>query len=217
MLLYVCAAYFAGLGVYGQGATLVGDVPKYAQGIGDLSDGVVTKLESIEEAAYALVVPKRLSETRQKNLPAKKRGMVKPLKVVTPTREVQEVRILPEHRRSLMSSIRIVRAVRRMSWRDHIRPAVLQLFEGPDQVVAAASLDAIASIVRRFVVRATISEAEVQVAKWKSIKQRSDFRRRCRMFPLSVLGGLFLVGYGISRVRAKQGRKPSVQTLFGKK
>jgi len=37
------------------------------------------------------------------------------------------------------------------------------------------------------------------------------------MFALSVVGGLLLVGYSISRVRAKQSEKPDVQTLFSKK
>src|SRR5208283_2151736 len=35
----VCAVYFAGVGVYRQGSRLVEDVPKYAERIGDLSDG----------------------------------------------------------------------------------------------------------------------------------------------------------------------------------
>ena len=46
----VCAVYFAGLGVYKQGSRLAEDVPKYAERIGDLSDGVLTKLESMEQA-----------------------------------------------------------------------------------------------------------------------------------------------------------------------
>jgi hypothetical protein len=37
------------------------------------------------------------------------------------------------------------------------------------------------------------------------------------MVPLSVVGGLLLVGYCISRLRAQRGAKPDVQTLFGKK
>ena len=39
-----------------------------------------------------------------------------------------------------------------LSWRDHIQPAFLQLFEGPDRIAAATSLDGIASMVRAFVV-----------------------------------------------------------------
>ncbi len=34
---------------------------------------------------------------------------------------------------------------------------------------------------------------------------------------ISVLGGLFLVGYGIAQVKAKRSRKPNVQKLFGAK
>ena len=34
---------------------------------------------------------------------------------------------------------------------------------------------------------------------------------------LSVLGGLVLVGYGISRISTKRAAKPDVQTLFDKK
>ena len=60
----VCAVYFAGLGVYRQGATLVEDVPKYAERIGDLSDGVLTKLENMEQAVHAMVAPRRLSQPR---------------------------------------------------------------------------------------------------------------------------------------------------------
>ena len=37
------------------------------------------------------------------------------------------------------------------------------------------------------------------------------------MVPVSVIGGLILVAYGISRVKASRERKPDVQTLFGKK
>ncbi len=37
------------------------------------------------------------------------------------------------------------------------------------------------------------------------------------MVPVSIVGGLLLVGYCISRVRAKRGAKPDVQTLFGTK
>ncbi len=37
------------------------------------------------------------------------------------------------------------------------------------------------------------------------------------IYPLSVLGGLFLVGFGISRLKTRQARKPKVQTLFSVK
>jgi hypothetical protein len=61
------------------------------------------------------------------------------------------------------------------------------------------------------------SEARVQGRKRKAIQQGSITKETCRMFALSVVGGLLLVGYSISRVRAKQSEKPDVQTLFSKK
>jgi predicted PurR-regulated permease PerM len=159
----VCAVYFAGLGVYRQGATLVQDVPKYAQRIGDLSDRVVTGLESIEQAVSAMVVPKRMSQAVQKN---KGRSTPETHLPVTPAPGVQEVHIQPErpplvefihsHLASLYETLLMASFVPflvyfMLSWRDHIQPAFLQLFEGPARIAAATSLDGIAAIVRAFV------------------------------------------------------------------
>ncbi len=163
----VCAVYFAGLGVYRQGATLVQDVPKYAQRIGDLSDAVRMQLESVEQAAYTTVAPKRLSPAAQKNAAARKRSSPEPLMPVTSAPAVQEVRIQPErppiagfihsHLGSLYHTLLMASFVPflvyfMLSWRDHIQPAFLELFEGPGRILAATSLDGIASMVRAFVV-----------------------------------------------------------------
>jgi len=158
----VCAVYFAGLGVYRHGASLVEDVPNYAQRIGDLSDQVLTSLESMEQAVDTMVAPKRLSQAAQKNQLAKRGSTPGP-----PAAGVQEVRIQPErppiadfihsHLGSLYETLLMASFVPflvyfMLSWRDHIQPAFLQLFEGPDRIVAATSLDGIASMVRAFVV-----------------------------------------------------------------
>jgi hypothetical protein len=37
------------------------------------------------------------------------------------------------------------------------------------------------------------------------------------LVPFSVLSGLFLLGYGISRLKTQRAAKPGVQTLFGKR
>jgi len=162
----VCAVYFAGLGVYKQGARLAEDVPKYAERIGDLSDGVLTKLESMEQAASAMVARRHLSQPSQK-APVKKRSTPEPAMPVAPAPGVQEVHIQPErppllefihsHLGSLYETLMMASFVPflvyfMLSWRDHIRPAFLQLFEGPDRIAAATSLDGIASMVRAFVV-----------------------------------------------------------------
>ena len=47
--------------------------------------------------------------------------------------------------------------------------------------------------------------------------ERSDSRKRQNMVLLSVVGGLFLLGFGISRVRAKRGEKSDIPSLFDTK
>jgi hypothetical protein len=43
-------------------------------------------------------------------------------------------------------------------------------------------------------------------------------QKETHMFvPLSVVAGLFFVGFGISRLKTKRAAKPNVQTLFGSK
>lgn len=161
----VCAVYLAGLGVYRQGAALVEDVPKYAQRIGDLSNQVLTKLESVEQAADAMIAPKRLGQTVQKDLPGKRPSTPRPLTGVTPVPGVQEVHIQPErppiadfihshlgsfYEMLLLASFVPFLVYFMLSWRDHIRPAFLELFEGPDRIAAGTSLDGIAIMVRAF-------------------------------------------------------------------
>jgi predicted PurR-regulated permease PerM len=163
----VCGVYFAGLGVYRQGSRLVEDVPKYAQRIGDLSNGVVTKLESMEHAANAMVAPKRLGQSAQRSQSAKRGSTPEPVMPVAPAPGVQEVHIQPErppllefihsHLGSLYETLMMASFVPflvyfMLSWRDQIQPAFLQLFEGPGRIAAATSLDGIASMVRAFVV-----------------------------------------------------------------
>jgi predicted PurR-regulated permease PerM len=162
----VCAVYFAGLGVCRQGAKLVQDVPKYAQRIGDLSDGVRTTLEGTEQSIYGLVAPKRASQATQKNPAARRWSTPEPLAPATPAPGVQEVRIHPErppiaefihsHFDSLSHTLLMASFVPflvyfMLSWRDNIQPAFLELFEGSDRIRAATSLDGIASMVRAFV------------------------------------------------------------------
>jgi len=165
-LFALCAVYCAGLGVYKQGSRLAEDVPQYAERIGDLSDRVLTKLENMEQAVHAMVAPRRLSQPSHK-APAKRQGTPEPVMPVAPAPGVQEVHIQPErpplvefihsHLASLYEALMMASFVPflvyfMLSWRDRIQPAFLQLFEGPDRISAATSLDGIASMVRAFVV-----------------------------------------------------------------
>ncbi len=162
----VCAVYFAGLGVCRQGARLVQDVPKYAQRVADLSDGVRTTLQGMEQSVYGLVAPRRGTQAAPKNPSARRRTAAEPLPPATLTPGVQEVHIRPErppiaefiysHLDSLSQTLLMASFVPflvyfMLSWRDHIQPAFLQLFEGSGRIRAATSLDGIAAMVRAFV------------------------------------------------------------------
>ncbi len=168
------AVYVAGLGVYRQGAGLVRDVPKYGQRIGDLSNLVMTKVGSMEQTAHDLVVPKRRAgpasgqqqQATPMKPPAKRRGTPQPA-VAPAAPGVQEVRIQPErtplvdfiyshigsiYQTLLMASFVPFLVYFMLSLRDHIQSACLRLFDGPDRIAAARSLEGIASAVRAFVV-----------------------------------------------------------------
>jgi predicted PurR-regulated permease PerM len=162
----VCAVYSAGLGVYKQGSRLAEDVPKYAERIGDLSDGLLSKLESMEQQAHATVVRRRPSEPSRKP-PGKMLSTSEPVMPVAGEPGVQEVRIQPErppllefvhsHLGSLYEIVLMASFVPflvyfMLSWRDHIEPAFLRLFDGSGRLAAATSLEGIASMVRAFVV-----------------------------------------------------------------
>jgi len=159
------AVFLAGLGMYKQASRLAKDMPKYADRIGYLTDGMLTELEKVEQSARALVVPNRRSHVSDK---AETKRRSTPERVIPASLPaVQEVHIQPErpplleflhsHLASLSETLMMASFVPflvffMLSWRDHIRPAFLHLFEGPDRIAAATSLDGIASMVRAFVV-----------------------------------------------------------------
>ena len=155
----------AGLGTYKQGAQLAGDLPKYADRIGDLSESILTKVENMESAVHATIGRKSLRQPSRK--PPESRSTPDPVLPVGLTPGVQEVHIQPErppilefihaHLDSLSESLLMASFVPflvyfMLSWRDHIRPAFLHLFDGPARLAAATSLDGVASMARAFVV-----------------------------------------------------------------
>ncbi|MEK7403613.1 MAG: AI-2E family transporter [Acidobacteriota bacterium] len=172
----VCAiglllVYLAGLGMYTQVAGLVDELPKYQQRINDLVDRVAMKLEAAEKSAYELVVPRRFREEARRALPqpassrSTRKRQAEPPKPETPA--VQEVRIRSEqpplisylathlgelYEILLMASFVPFLVYFMLSWREHVHRRFLQLFEEQGRLVAAKSLDGIASMVRAFVV-----------------------------------------------------------------
>jgi predicted PurR-regulated permease PerM len=185
----VCVAaltvlYLGALGFYTQFVSFYQELPAYSQRIGELLDAVVQKVEEMERTTYRLLIPKRVQEReRQAVQPAQeqrpatrsqpRRRSAEPPTPISPpsspesSREIQEVRVLPErtplmeyiyshlglaYQVLLMASFVPFLVYFMLSWREHIQRRFLQLFEGQDRLVAGNSLHGIAAMVRAFVV-----------------------------------------------------------------
>jgi predicted PurR-regulated permease PerM len=161
--LAICAVYLLGLGIYTQVAGAAEDYPKYEQRVNDIADQAVAATESIEQKIRDLVVPKRFRPQPVPPAPAKpaSRRQRAP-EPVPPQPPAPEVRIPltvfvfshlgPAYEILLMASFVPFLVYFMLSWRDHIQRSFLHLFEDQGRIVAAKSLDGIASMVRAFVV-----------------------------------------------------------------
>lgn len=161
--LAVCVVYLLGLGVYTQFAGAMEDYPKYEQRINDIADQVVATTDSIEQKIRDLVVPKRFRQQPAPPAPAKPAARrQRALEPGLPQPAAPEVRIPlvvfafshlgPAYELLLMASFVPFLVYFMLSWRDHIQRGFLHLFEDQGRIVAAKSLDGIASMVRAFVV-----------------------------------------------------------------
>lgn len=165
--------YFGALVFYTQTAGLLADLPAYSQRINELVDSVVSRLENTEKSISEIMTPKRQRDARAAQQPpppppptkASKRRSAEPPVLIPPP--VQEVRIQQEREpitatlysylRSfydvlLMASFVPFLVYFMLSWRDHLRRSFLQLFAGPDRMVAGKSWEGIADMARAYVV-----------------------------------------------------------------
>ena len=169
----VCVVYLLGLGVYTQVSGLTNDLPKYGQRIGDVADQVIDRAESLEQSIVNLVVPQRFRDQQQQQQQQQKkprrRGIPEPPAPAPAAAPgaVQEVRIRPErpplldflythlgpvYEVLLMASFIPFLVYFMLSWREHIYRSFLQIFQGQARLMAAKSVDGIATMVRAFVV-----------------------------------------------------------------
>jgi predicted PurR-regulated permease PerM len=171
--------YAFGVGTYSQAAALWEDLPKYSQRISEIADEVAAKLESAEQDAYRVLMPRRwreLEELRKKQAAPppepptarRRRAAEPPLPVAPPpTNTITEVRIRPErsplvdylyrnwqqfYNFGLLASFVPFLVYFMLSWRDHLRRSYLQLFQGPDRHAAGRSWQGIADMARAYVV-----------------------------------------------------------------
>ncbi len=162
--------YLAGLGAYTEMLTLSEDLPAYSERANELVDSVADRLDTMEQNAYKLLIPKRMQDRdriaqvqAQQNESKKRRS-----KTVQPAAPpvVQEVRIRQErtslvkymyayvssyYNVLLMISFVPFLVYFMLSWRDHFRRSFLTLFEGADRVIAGKSWQSIADMARAYV------------------------------------------------------------------
>lgn len=167
--------YFAALGFYTQATGLLADLPAYSERINEIVDHALARLEQTEQSIYSLLVPKRFQGGDRKaqvitSAPAPptktsaRRRSAEPPPTIT---QVQEVRLSRERESIfdrlaphfsafydvfLMASFVPFLVYFMLSWRDHIRRSFLQLFEGPDRMIAGKSWEGVADMARAYVV-----------------------------------------------------------------
>jgi predicted PurR-regulated permease PerM len=176
--LALLVVYFAALAFYTQAAGLLADLPAYSERINEIVDNAVARLEKTEESIFSLIVPKRFQGGDRKaqvitsgpaapatKTTARRRSAEPP--PTTTTTQVQEVRLSQEsepllHRLAphfsafydvfLMTSFVPFLVYFMLSWRDHVRRSFLQLFDGPDRMVAGKSWEGVGDMARAYVV-----------------------------------------------------------------
>lgn len=173
--------YFSAVAFYTQAAGLLADLPLYSNRINELADHIIGRLEHTEKSISDLVIPKRLQrggDAKNSQLvatpppapppktTARRRSADPPVPTGTGD-TVQEVRIHQERESIvntlynylssfydviLMASFVPFLVYFMLSWRDHLRRGFLQLFDGPDRMVAGKSWEGIADMARAYVV-----------------------------------------------------------------
>lgn len=174
--LALLVVYVGALAFYTQGVGLLADLPTYSERINEIVDSAVARFEKTEESIFSLIVPRRLQGGNRKaqvitsgpeapatKSPARRRSAEPP----PTTTQVQEVRLSQESEPLinrlaphfsafydvfLMASFVPFLVYFMLSWRDHMRRSFLQLFDGPDRMIAGKSWEGVADMARAYVV-----------------------------------------------------------------
>jgi predicted PurR-regulated permease PerM len=182
--------YLIGVMLWTEVSTLAQDLPTYTTRVSELLDKTSSRLDEIENRAIDSIVPKRLrqqeQEIQQKPVEAAKARRRKaglPVVVAQPAPstppQVQEVRIRTEPRPAigliyefvskyfgtiLMGSFVPFLTYFMLSWRDHVRNSVVNLFRGEQRYVVGRSWDSIAASTRAYVLGNVILGALLSAA-----------------------------------------------------
>jgi predicted PurR-regulated permease PerM len=174
--------YVIGMAAYTQFLAIYADMPKYGERIGTIVDGIQQRVANLEDQTYRTVVPARQRQelaqaeafkqppktTKRKSAaqpggaipvpvpaPAPLPGVIPEVRIhaeSNPVSEYLSARLSDFYQVLLMISFIPFLVYFMLSWRDHLNRSFLQFFHGEDRLVAARSMEGIASMVRAFVV-----------------------------------------------------------------
>jgi predicted PurR-regulated permease PerM len=165
--------YLVGVILWAQVSTLAQDLPTYTSRVSELLDKASGRLDEIENHAIDSIIPKRLRQQEQEiqqkpQEAAKARRRRAGLPAVAPPPQppqVQEVRIKTEPRPAisliygylsrysraiLMASFVPFLTYFMLSWRDHVRKSVVDLFRGEQRYAVGRSWDSVAASTRAY-------------------------------------------------------------------
>jgi predicted PurR-regulated permease PerM len=172
--------YVIAMAAYTQFLAIYADMPKYGERIGAIVDGIQQRVASLEDRTYRTVVPARQREElaqaeafKQPPKTTKRKSTAQPVGATpvpappllpgvipevrihaesNPVGEYLSARLSDFYQVLLMISFIPFLVYFMLSWRDHLNRSFLQFFHGEDRLVAARSMEGIASMVRAFVV-----------------------------------------------------------------
>ena len=162
------ALYLALLGAWSQAVGFWAEMPNYSKRIAELVDSATLKAEEVQLSLEEALIPPRLRRIQPPETPAKSSAKSRKTgPVATPQNEVQEVHIKQEpsdlvniawdslSRFSdalLLASFVPFLVYFFLSWRDHLRRALLDLAGGQSRDMLDRSLRSIADVTRAYVV-----------------------------------------------------------------
>jgi len=165
--------YVIGMGAVSQFSAILVDLPTYGQRIADIVDDARQKIQGMEDRTLQMVVPARQRQAEAERLKAqqeaarKNRNRKPEPPPQPPPGTIPEVRIHEEntplgdyiyarlssfYQIFLMVSFVPFLVYFMLSWGEHMNRSFLQFFHGEDRLIAARSLQGIATMARAFVV-----------------------------------------------------------------
>jgi predicted PurR-regulated permease PerM len=161
--------YLAGLGLYTESLSLMGELPEYSQRVNELVERAGNRVDQFEKSVYQTLIPKRLqvgAPLPESTAPPAGRNRKKAPEPVLPP-AIQEVRVLQEptplvnyvydyltgfYNVLLMASFVPFLVYFILSWGDHLRTRLLSALEGDSRYTVSRAMQGVGDMVRAYVI-----------------------------------------------------------------